>query len=702
MNRRFFLTSTLAVTAELALDLSKSSAARSHSSTSGAAAEGDTGALAELWASSPQIFRSALSSGPGFSFSYDGRPAGAPQSVSHTDSGSSTETTFHYASGIEAIRTLRKFPEFNAIEYSVRFRNTSDHRSGVITHVDALDASFDQRVLNGSYVLSSGGGVYDGTYPPAAFAIREHAFSPVVPSDGSVVLTTDGGRSSNRDLPFYLVHNEDHSAGIFVGIGWTGQWSSTISSDYDTTLTPNAGLHLHGGIPGIRIALEPGEEITGPSILIGSYQGPLANGSNQLRRLIQDCYTPKLDGKKFGVIATYDAWWDIGEKYDEALLLPVVDAAAAVGEEYFLLDAAWYIGSNGPEGFSGGVGNWDQVDAKKFPSGLAHFADYVRTRGLQFGLWFEPERVHRDSLLAKQHPDWVIWLEDDNKYGLLDYGRVEAQEWVQNMMDRYITQLQIRYIRHDFNIDPLAYWDAHDSPNRRGISQIRHIEGFYKVMDWLRERHPATVLECCASGGRRIDLETARRFHTFWISDDSVEPEIIRFHLQGINYFLPGNYSYIQYTLPSPSQTHFEPKDYYYLCCFAGAFGIGGRVDLWPAAQKERFTMIEKLHKRIRPYLMEDYYALLPQSLTLQGWDAWQFHNPRSNSGFVQVFRQESEVPSLKIQLFGLQANDSYEFEDPLGGSTTQATGVAAMKDGLSFEQTKMSSRILVYQAKKA
>jgi alpha-galactosidase len=695
MDRRHFLASSVVATASLALDLRSTLAAA-------AASPGHTGDLSELWTSSPQFFRSALSPGLGFSFSYEGHPAGTPESVSHQDLGSFIETTFRYGSGIEAVRRVRKLPDYDAIEYSVRFRNTGNHRSGAIERVDALDTSFTSKVLNGSYVLSSGGGIYDGTYPPEAFAIRKHSFSPAVPSDGTVTLTAQGGRSSNKDLPFYFVHNDDHSAGIFVGIGWTGQWSSSVSADYDTVLTPNAGLRLQGGIPGIHFALEPGEEIVGPSILIGSYQGPLASGSNKLRRLIQDEYTPKLDGKKFEVIATYDAWWDIGEKYDESLLLPIVDAAAAIGQEYFLLDAAWYIGSNGPEGFSGGVGNWEQVDSKKFPSGLAHFADYVRSRGLQFGLWFEPERVHRDSLLAKQHPDWIIWLEDENNYGLLDYGRLEAQQWVQNMIDRYITQLGIRYIRHDFNTDPLAYWDSHDSADRRGVSQIRHIEGFYKVIDWIRERHPATVLECCASGGRRIDLETARRFHTYWISDDSVDPEIIRFHLQGINYFLPGNYSYIQYTLPSPSQTHFEPKDFYYLCCFAGALGIGGRVDLWPSAQKERFAMIEKIHKKIRPFLMEDYYALLPQSLDLKGWDAWQFHNPRTNSGFAQAFRQESEAPSLKIQLSRLRPGDSYEFEDPLTGTAMQATGEAAMTEGLSFELMQMSSRILLYHSKTA
>lgn len=131
MDRRRFLTSAAVTAAGLTLDLPMTQGAHaSLAGLSGAAGDGNTGDLAALWASSPELFRAALSSGPGFSFSYECRHAKDPQSVSHQDSGSSTETTFRYASGIEAIRTLRKFPEFNAIEYSIRFRNTGDRRSG--------------------------------------------------------------------------------------------------------------------------------------------------------------------------------------------------------------------------------------------------------------------------------------------------------------------------------------------------------------------------------------------------------------------------------------------------------------------------------------------------------------------------------------------------------------------------------------------
>ena len=611
MNRRDFISSTTAATSAFALELRRARAMSSFEKSSVDVASGSSaGDISEVWTSRPQLFRGALSHGPGFSFYYGGQPAEVPQKVSQRNLTSSLETTFNYGSGIEAIRTATRITDFDAMVYTVRLRNAGQVRSAVIQKVNALALAFGPKTLKNSYLVSSGGGLYGGTYPPEAFAIKKHYFAPTVPSDCAILLTTAGGRPANRDLPFYFIHSDEESSGIFVGIGWTGQWSSNIEASYTTQ-----ELRLLGGIPDMNLELEPGEEITGPRILIGSYDGPLAAGSNKLRSLIQEHYTPKLDGKRFGVIATYDAWWNIAEKYDEALLLPIVDAVASIGQEYFLLDAAWYAGSNGPEGFSGGVGNWNEVDSGKFPSGLAHFANYVRLQNLKFGLWFEPERVRRGSLLAKQHPDWIIWL-DDRNHGLLDYGRAEAQQWAREMMDRYITQLGVRYIRHDFNMDPLAYWNSKDTPNRRGLSQIEHIEGFYSVIDWIRERHPATVLECCAGGGRRIDLETAKRFHTFWISDDTVDPEIVRFHLQGINYFLPGNYSYVQYTLPAPTQKIFEPRDFDYLNCFAGAFGVGGRVDLWPAAQKERFILLEQLHKR-DPWLPDE--GLLPTPAPVDG-----------------------------------------------------------------------------------
>jgi hypothetical protein len=282
------------------------------------------------------------------------------------------------------------------------------------------------------------------------------------------------------------------------------------------------------------------------------------------------------------------------------LLRQLAGSAASIGQEYFLLDAGWYTGIDASGDFGTGVGNWEEIDRVKFPNGLGAFADYVRSKGLKFGLWFEPERVAKGSLLARQHPDWVLWLPNQN-YGVLDYGRSEVQRWVCALFDRYIREFGIRYIRHDSNIGPLAYWDAADQPDRRGMHQIRHMEGLYRVLDWIRERHPETVLEGCASGGRRIDLESARRFHTFWISDHTADPHNVRFHLAGLNHFLPGSYQYVCYTLPLPSQKDFQPLPVGFQSMSEALSAPAGRIDLWPQAMKAQAKKHVEVHKEAAP-----------------------------------------------------------------------------------------------------
>ena len=662
---------------------------------------GDNGSsLKSHWpAKGSSLFHAVLEEGAGFSFSYGGRRAGLTSSegwkITTRTTAACVETLFRHTSGLTAVRRIKAYPQFEALEYTVTFKNERSSLLPAVGPINALDFEFGKEALHGAHVVSSGGGLDDSTYPPEAYAISERWIGPMTPLDGRITLTTEGGRSSNKDLPFYFVQNNRRNQGVFVAIGWSGQWSSEITGNFEKNI-----LRVMGGIPDLHIQLRPGEAIRGPRILIGCYSGSLSSGSNRLRRLIRAHCTPLLGEERFEPVLTYDHWWNIGEHFDQKLLERLADTAASIGQEYFLLDAGWYIGADGPEGFSGGVGNWEEVDRRKFPSGLEPFADYVRTKGLKFGLWFEPERVAKGTLLAKQHPDWVLWSPPNapSNYGLLDYSRPEVREWVRKMLDGYIRELGIRYIRHDFNLSPLPYWERKDTKDRRGITQIRHIEGFYEVIDWIREHHPQTVLEGCASGGRRIDLETASRFHTFWISDQTMDPDIVRFHLEGMNYFLPGNYGYVCYALPLPAQKRFQATDFGIQSFLGGAFGTGGRIDNWTGEMKGQARRHVEVYKRIRKFLVKDYYALAPEPRDLYGWEGWQFHDPNTSEGFLQVFRDDSSESSRRFALQALTPRELYQFTDPYSGKAFQRAGADAISEGLKFIIPENSSRILTYR----
>jgi alpha-galactosidase len=679
--------------------------------------------IREVWRADAPRFAEAMQAGAGFSFRYGGNLVGPElgdgwqQSIVEDADAGSTEIHLTHASGLVVTREMRLLANAGAVEYRLRFKNVSSRTVSPLSAIHALNITLGAPWVDGSCVISSGGGLADGFLPPRSFAVRKSCFAPMVRDYGTVELAAEGGRSSNRDLPFFFLQNDALREGLFVAVGWSGQWDAIAQRD------PAAEtLTLRARIPELDIALEPGEEIRGPTVLVGFYRGDQADGSNRLRRLIRDAYAPKLAGKRFLPIATYDNWWHSGDNFDEALLKRLAADAAEIHQEYFLVDAGWFApGSR--QGYSAGLGNWDAVDNRKLPNGLAPVADSVRARGLKFGLWFEPERVARDTTLAKEHPDWILWkrastpeawwseswmrdilpeaagLGSAQNYGLLDYGRPEVREWVRNLLDRYIRSYGIKYIRYDFNMDPLPFWDAHDAPHRRGITQLRHIEGFYSIIDWIRERHPDTVLEGCASGGRRIDLETARRFHTFWLSDYTVDPAIVRFHLFGINQFLPGNYHYVQYTLPAPHQKSLQPDDLGFQSLFGGALGTGGRIELWPQEMKERVRRHVAVHKTLRRYLLEDYYPLTPQPGDLESWSAWQFHDPVDHSGFIQTFRTRTADAMRRFTMRGLDARARYRFTDAYSGETFEVIGSEAMGPGVRVEQAPMSSRVFIYQS---
>lgn len=191
-------------------------------------AEGEAN-LKSYWpARSPHLFHDGLEEGIGFTFTYGNQKAFSVASpgwqVSTKTMASAVETTFRHSSGLTAVRRVQAYPEYEAIAYSVTFKNEGASTLPALGPVNAMDLKFGKTVLLGSHVVSSGGGLADSIYPPEAYAIREHWIGPMTPVNGQVTLTTEGGRSSNKDLPFYFVQNDGGRAGIFVAIGWTGQW----------------------------------------------------------------------------------------------------------------------------------------------------------------------------------------------------------------------------------------------------------------------------------------------------------------------------------------------------------------------------------------------------------------------------------------------------------------------------------------------
>jgi alpha-galactosidase len=588
------------------------------------------------------------------------------------------ETTWREpGGGLVATWRAEVFRDWPAMEFRWTFTNEGKMPTKALTQVEALDlnANLGNR---GFKVLHSAGGGDSNTNsndlndPGLGFALSE--------SNGGVTdLHAVGGDSTDHDLTFFLVHALQPDEGLFVGIGWSGQWQAKIDGS-----NMQNGVHITAEMPGMNLALPPGEKIISPSILLGTYSGPMTNGSNTLRRLLYAKYVPLLDGKKPLPPVSWNSWLVLGNAISEDALEKQADGAARVGVEYFCIDAGWFDG-----GCPGGIGNWT-VDKAKFPHGLRAIGDYVRKKGMKLGLWVEPERIEANTRVLKEHPNWI---RDD----VVDLGNKDARDWYFAMMKKFIDEGHIRWIRLDFNRTyPLSTWDANDARDQRGLTQIRHIMGLYELIDRLLKAYPDLLMESCAGGARRNDLEMIKRSHSTWMSDNPNIP-IMRFKDTGANTFFPG--VLLNTNLALDQHVAFDSQS-----IFGGPFGLRCDFTKVDPASLDQLAKEIALAKKLRPLLDADYYPLFPQSRDAASWVGWQFDDPAKGEGYLVVLRpDQSSISSTPITLNGLDANATYTLTplDGTPGDVRQLTGAQLAQPWTVELKTAASGAVYAYSKNK-
>ena len=213
-----------------------------------------------------------------------------------------------------------------------------------------------------------------------------------------------------------------------------------------------------------------------------------------------------------------NCWEAVYFDHDLASLSAIVERAARVGAERFVLDDGWFGGrEKGRDDDTTSLGDWT-VDRRKWPDGLRPLIERVRALGLTFGLWVEPEMVSEDSDLYRAHPDWALGPPDQTRGRaqlLLDMGREEVREHLFAALDALLREHPIDAIKWDHN-RLLPHPDA---------AQTR---GVYDLIDRLRAAHPSVEIESCASGGGRIDAGILARTHRVWLSDSNDALERLR------------------------------------------------------------------------------------------------------------------------------------------------------------------------------
>lgn len=569
--------------------------------------------------------------------------------------------------GLAATWRVEHIGDQNAVEYRWIFENKGNVPTKAVVDVAAIDLIISN--ANQMELTTSTGGL------PGASGFVTSKKSLANP----FTLSADTGLSSNKDLPLWVIHDAATNSGKYMGVGWSGQWQA----DFRPITGQNAS-RLTAGMSNFNIALPVGERIVSTSVLVGDYQGNSQAGTNALRRVINNDYVPKLGDNKLAPPVSWNSWFTFNNNISDTMLRQQVDAVAGLGVEYFCIDAGWFTG-----GFDAGLGNWT-VDPVKFPQGLQPIGEYVAQNGMKLGLWFEPGRAMPGTRLATEHPEWVY--RNQVKLEI-----PEARDWLFDEMCKSIDEGNVAWIRYDMNQgyfqpDPLTAWNERDTPETQGLTQIRYLEGEYELLDRLRAKYPDMVIESCASGGRRIDLETISRAHTFWKSDETNNLVIARSQETGGNTFLPGGL--LNTNLPGASNA--STFDLHSL--FAGPLGFATNWTTLDASGRERVAQAISEYKQVRHLLNKDYYPLFPQTTDTQEWVGWEFYDPAAKEGYFTVLRPvESPMESFAIRLSGVEMGEMYVLSS-LDGSYTQNVAGSELLAGLVMSLEPGGSEVLRFQ----
>lgn len=609
-----------------------------------------------------------------FSFTYDGKPSAEVlktwegKRASRQLDAHRTEHTLTFTdptTGLELRCVAIAYADYPAAEWVVYFENKGSKDTPIIANVHALDTSLTSEQQPKDVVIRHAHGtqVVIGDFGPIDDSLA--------PGGHLEIGSSEKGMSSVNAVPFFNI--DLTTKGMIVAVGWSGSWSAEFLRHSPEAVLVKAGMET------TRLLLHPGEHIRTPRMLVMFWHNDRFHGHNLWRRLILAHYSPRPGGKPL-VGPLCDMSWG-GVKAENQIAKINWWGDHNLPLDCFWIDAGWNGIPGQTDCFAAAANR--VPNSEYYPHGMKEVSDAARKRGLKFLLWTWPHRALPGVEVGAQHPEWLINNE------ALDHGNPEVNQWMIEKYSRSIDEYGLDVFRQDGHV----VIPPDSGPDRQGINQIRYFEGFYLFWDELLKRHPRLLIDNCAGGGTKIDLETGMRSVSLWRSDyqnsnlNNFDPIGIQGMTYGLSFYVPLSGGCAVRTDPYNVRSGYSPA-----FCLMWHFFVTGT---WTPVDKidDKTVDFDQARKLLSEYLSirecfyGDYYPLTPYSLAPDVWMAWQFDCPEKGNGMVQAFRRDKNGETRgTFRMMGLDPNARYETTDLDVGTPKITTGEELLNDGLAVE----------------
>lgn len=450
------------------------------------------------------------------------------------------------------------------------------------------------------------------------------------------------GRPTHYVFPYYRL--ETDAGKLFAVLSWQGGWFAQFEQK-------DAFVRLTAGQMNVSAYLEKGERFRLPLMVVLEYAQEPANA---WRRFYIDCNMPLVKNEPLKPLL--GAFNGVCAGLSDGLVRRVKKAYDSnnIDYDFWWFDAGWGTDGTGPHNKEGwwyhGV-NFE-MNREIFPDGLKSFGEELAQSGKDFMLWFEPEMVrtpikHMEEFF-QAHPDfkreWLIgtfqkeWCGITLTSQLINLGDEQCLKWIEAHIFEVMDTAGANIFRIDFNSPPREIWGRHDRLGRQGITENHYCTGYLQLLKDIQARYPGILMDSCASGGGRNDLETMRLMIPLHYSDHQ---DICPQDSNGFIYMQQVLYRWFPYIknfiAPYTLSDQYAMRAAYNPCMVCSC----------PPEELDAFNF-DKLREYIKEWreinkaYMGNYYELEKASRDDSQLKAFMFFNEKENIGFILVFCPEN------------------------------------------------------------
>jgi len=316
-------------------------------------------------------------------------------------------------------------------------------------------------------------------------------------------INNTGSWSTKEHLPMVVIENPKKHWATLVQVENNGSWHIELGDFANLVYLSASGPEFYDN--SWKKVLKPGESFK-------SVQATLSFGKNfeetiqeitKARRIMR---RPTKDYEHLPVIFNdyMHALWDT---QTTELILPLVDIASKVGCDEFCIDAGWF--AKGCQWWKI-LGRWEE-EKENFPNGgFKRVIDYIKSKGMGAGIWFEIEAVGIESDILKEMKDgWLFKVDGkdnvNNERYQLNFANPEVYDYALKVIDRAMELYNLDYIKIDYNVDA-GIGNDHESDSL-GDGLLKHNRAYIRWLNEVMDKYPNLTIENCGSGGCRMDYE---------------------------------------------------------------------------------------------------------------------------------------------------------------------------------------------------